>query len=319
MSETVVGLQKRALNIRRDIITMLAAAGSGHPGGSLGVADVMAALYFDIMKWNPKNPHDKKRDLLVLSNGHIVPAQYAALAEAGAIKKHELMSLRQLGSRLQGHPERSVMSWMEVTSGPLGSGLSEAAGMAWAILYRDQKNFSPTSFVPSKPAVSAGFFSEPGQAQNTEKNSGKPMPSNEAAAKTFPDRFVYCIVGDGELDEGNIWEGAMFASKYALENLITFVMRNQIQLDGDTEEVMPLEPLKEKWESFGWQVLEVDGHNIESVISACELARAETDKPTAIIAHTILGKGVSFMENNSEWHGKTITPADEKRALEELK
>lgn len=264
-------IERHAKNMRREIIKMLAIAGSGHPAGSLGATDIVAALYFEIMKWSPKNPKMKNRDLFVLSNGHIVPAQYAALAEAKAIKKHQLATLRQLGSPLQGHPEREMMNWMEISSGPLGSGLSEAAGMALGIKMNKQ------------------------------------------------DRFVYCLVGDGELDEGNIWEGMMFANKYNLGNLIVFVLRNNIQLDGDTEKVMPLEPLHEKWESFGWHVQEIDGHNVDSILNACELARAEENSPSVIIAHTIPGKGVGFMENDYAWHGKTITKADEKRALEALK
>lgn len=266
----VMQIEQCAKNIRRDIIKMIAVAGSGHPAGSLGVADIMAALYFDIMKWSPKNPNMKDRDLLILSNGHVVPAQYAALAEAGAIKKHQLGTLRQLGSPLQGHPERIAMPWMEITSGPLGSGLSEAAGMAQGIKMRGQN------------------------------------------------RFVYCLVGDGELDEGNIWEGMMFANKYRLGNLITFVLRNNIQLDGDTEDVMPLEPLKEKWESFGWHVQEIDGHDVNSIVESCEKARAEEDKPSVILAHIIPGKGVSFMESDYRWHGKAISPEEARRALEEL-
>jgi len=261
-------IEKHAKNIRRNILKMIAIAGSGHPAGSLGVTDIMAALYFSVMKYNISNPNDPNRDILVLSNGHIVPAQYATLAEIGAIKENELWTLRQLGSRLHGHPVRTMMPWMEITSGPLGSGLSEAAGMALGI-------------------------------------------NNQ--------RFVYTIVGDGELNEGNIWEGAMFASKYKLGNLITFVMRNNIQLDGDTEDVMPLEPLDEKWRSFGWHVLEIDGNNVQSVIDAAEEARANTTKPTVIIAHTIPGKGVSFMEDDFNWHGKSPNQEELKRALGELK
>lgn len=263
-------IKKRACRMRREVIKMIATAGSGHPGGSLGAVDIIASLYFGIMKWPSKNSKLKDRDLFVLSNGHIVPAQYAALAEAGAIKKHELMTLRQLGSPLQGHPWRVACPWMEITSGPLGSGLSEAAGMALGIKMKQQK------------------------------------------------RFVYCLVGDGELDEGNIWEGLMFANKYNLGNLVIFVLRNNIQLDGDTEDVMPLEPLREKWESFGWHTQEIDGHNIKSIIESCELARAEENRPSVIIAHTVPGKGVSFMENDYSWHGREITMAEEKRALAEL-
>lgn len=271
MSVTVGQIEKHAKNIRRNILRMIHIAGSGHPAGALGSADIFAALYFDIMKFNRKNPKDLKRDLLCLSNGHIVPAQYATLAEIGAIKESELWTLRQLGSRLQGHPVRTVFPWMEITSGPLGSGMSEAAGMALGIKMNQEE------------------------------------------------RFVYCVVGDGELDEGNIWEGAMFANKYRLDNLIVFVMRNNIQLDGDTEDVMPLEPLDEKWRSFGWQVLEIDGHNIQSIIDSASEARAVMDKPTVIIAHTIPGKGVSFMENDYKWHGGAPNDQELKRALEELR
>ena len=274
---TVGQIEKHATNIRRNVLKMIHIAGSGHPAGTLGAADIMAALYFDILKYNPKKPKDPERDILALSNGHIVPVQYAALAEAGAIKENELWTLRQLGSRLQGHPVRTMMPWMEITSGPLGSGMSEAAGMALGIkrsLFR----------------------------------------SNSKDRQ----RFVYCIVGDGELDEGNIWEGAMFASKYRQGNLVVFVMRNNIQLDGDTEDVMPLEPLDEKWHSFGWHVLEIDGHNVQSIIDAASEARSVIDKPTVIIAHTIPGKGVSFMEGNYKWHGKTPSDQELKQALEEL-
>ena len=271
MSITTKQIEKHTKNIRRNILKMIHIAGSGHPAGALGVADIMAALYFEIMKFNPKNPKDPKRDILALSNGHIVPAQYAALAEIGAIKENELWTLRQLGSRLQGHPVRVMMPWMELTSGPLGSGMSEAAGMALGI-------------------------------KMNKKN-----------------RFVYSIVGDGELNEGNIWEGAMFASKYKLGNLVVYIMRNNIQLDGDTEDVMPLEPLDEKWRSFGWHVLEIDGHNVQSVIDATSEARSVTDKPSVIIAHTVPGKGVSYMEGDYEWHGKTPNEQELKKALEELR
>jgi transketolase len=270
MSETLVQIERHALTMRRAIIKMLYLAGSGHPAGSLGAADVMAALYFGVMNYNPRNPADPQRDLLALSNGHIVPAQYAALAEAGLIPEAELATLRQLGSRLQGHPVRTMLPWLEITSGPLGSGLSEAAGMATAIK----------------------------------------MDKSQ--------RYVYCIVGDGELDEGNIWEAALFAAKYKLDNLLTIIMRNNIQLDGDTEEVLPLEPLREKWQSFGWHTIEIDGHNIERIIEACSEARAVSDQPSVIIAHTIPGKGVSFMENDFTWHGRTITEAECKKALHEL-
>jgi transketolase len=271
MSITVNQIEKHARNIRRNVLKMIHIAGSGHPAGALGVADIMAALYFEILNYNPKNPHDPNRDILALSNGHIVPAQYAALAEVGVIAESELWTLRQLGSRLQGHPVRTMLPWLEITSGPLGSGLSEAAGMALGIKLNQQR------------------------------------------------RFVYVIVGDGELDEGNIWEGAMFANKYHLDNLVVFVMRNNIQLDGDTEDIMPLEPLDAKWRSFGWNELSIDGHNVQSIIDATSQARAMTGRPTVIIAYTTPGKGVSFMEGDYRWHGQAPNQQELEQALEELK
>ncbi|MDR1197143.1 MAG: transketolase [Candidatus Nomurabacteria bacterium] len=268
MSQTILQIEQHARRMRREVIRMIALAGSGHPASSLGLCDVFATLYFEVLRYNPRRADDPERDILVLSAGHAVPAQYAALAEAGLIPEAELATLRQFGSRLQGHPEREKLAWLETTSGPLGSGLSEAAGMAWAI---DKK------------------------------------------------RFVYCIMGDGELDEGNIWEGAMFASKYSLGNLIGIVDRNGIQLDGDTENIMPLEDLRAKWEAFGWQVLEIDGNNVQSFIEACAAARAETERPSLILAHTVPGKGVSFMENDYRWHGQAPDEAQVRKALEGLK
>lgn len=269
MSESVVQIEKHAQNMRRNIIKMISGAGSGHPAGALGLADIFAALYFDILDYNPKKPLDPNRDILVLSAGHVVPAQYAALAEAKLIPMYELDTFRRLGSRLQGHPERTALPWMETTSGPLGCGVSQAAGMAWAI-----------------------------KSEN---------------------RFVYCITGDGELDEGNIWEAAMFAAKYKLGNLTVIVDRNNIQLDGDTEDIMPLESLRDKWQAFGWHVLEIDGNNITSIIDAASAARAVTDKPSVIIAHTTPGRGVGFMENNYKWHGTAPDNEQAKKALEELR
>src|SRR3970040_694138 len=217
-------LEKKANEIRSDIIKMLEHAGSGHSAGPLGLADIFTAFYFHILKHDPKNPDWEERDILILSNGHCVPVRYAAMAHAGYFPKKELMTRRQLGSRLQGHPERLRLPGMETTSGPLGSGLSEACGMALAL--RMDK------------------------AQH---------------------RWVYVIMSDGELDEGNSWEGAMLASKYKLNNLIAIVDRNNIQIDGPTEIVMPLEDLRGKWESFGWHVLEIDGNDIEAVIDAAAM------------------------------------------------
>ncbi len=270
---TTSQIAQMANTIREDIIRMLEHAGSGHSAGPLGLADIFAALYFDIMKHDPKNPDWEGRDRLVLSNGHTVPVRYATMARAGYFPVEELMTLRQLGSRLQGHPERVRLPGMETTSGPLGSGLSQAAGMAYVMQYID-------------PA---------------------------------PQQWVYVVMGDGELDEGNIWEAAMFAGKNKLHNIIGFIDRNNIQIDGNTEQVMPLEDLKAKWESFGWHVQEIDGHNVESIIDACSMARAIVEKPSVIIAHTIPGKGVPFMEYDYHWHGAPPNSDQAKEALKKLR
>lgn len=270
---TIRQLDQKANDIRKDIIRMLEAAGSGHSAGPLGMADLLTALYFNIMKHDPAHPDWEGRDVFFLSNGHTVPVQYAAMAEAGYFPVEELLTLRKFGSRLQGHPERIKLPGLENTSGPLGSGLSQAAGYAYSLQYID--------------AISH--------------------------------RFVYAIMGDGELNEGNIWEAAMFAGKYKLGQLITFVDRNNIQIDGTTEDVMPLEDLRGKWESFGWHVQEIDGHNIESIIDAASMARAITNKPSVIIAHTIPGKGVDFMEYDYKWHGAPPNAEQARIALKKLR
>lgn len=269
---TLQELETIAVEIREDIIRMLEHAGSGHSAGPLGLADIFTALYFDILTFDPKKPDWDKRDLLLLSNGHCIPVQYAAMAHAGYFDKTELMTLRQLGSRLQGHPERLRLPGLETTSGPLGCGLSQAAGMALALRMDNQQQ-----------------------------------------------RWVYVVMGDGELDEGNIWEAAMLAGKYKLNNIIGIVDRNNIQIDGPTESVMPLEDLKSKWESFGWHVLEIDGNNIDDVIDACAMARAIIEKPVVIIAHTIPGKGVDFMEYDFHWHGAPPNHEQAVKALHELR
>lgn len=254
---TLEDLERKAHDIRMDIIRMLEEAGSGHSAGPLGLADIFAALYFDIMHYDAKKPDWDERDIFLLSNGHCVPVQYAAMAHAGFFDRKELMTLRKFGSRLQGHPERKLLPGLENTSGPLGCGLSQAAGMSLA------------------------------------------MRMNAQQSK----RWIYTVMGDGELNEGNVWEAAMLAGKYKLYNIIGIIDRNNIQIDGPTEDVMPLEDLRDKWESFGWHVQEIDGHNIESVIDACSMARAITEKPSVIIAHTIPGKGVEYMEYDFRWHG----------------
>jgi transketolase len=269
---TLSELEHKANSLRQDVIRMLQTAGSGHTAGALGMADILAALYFNILNIDPKNPDWSERDIFFLSNGHTVPIQYAAMAEAGFFDKSELMTLRKLGSRLQGHPERTMLPGLETTSGPLGSGLSQAAGVAYAFQYLDNQKH----------------------------------------------RFVYTIMGDGELDEGNVWEAAMFAGKYKLSQLICFIDRNNIQIDGNTEDVMPLEDLRGKWESFGWYVIDIDGNNIESIIDAVNTAKAITNRPCMIIAHTIPGKGVDFIEYDYKWHGVPPTADQAKEALEKL-
>ncbi|MDZ7786141.1 MAG: transketolase [Candidatus Saccharibacteria bacterium] len=269
---TLEELERIAYDIRGDVIRMLEHAQSGHSAGPLGLADIFTALYFDVMRHDPKNPTWEERDILLLSNGHCVPVQYATMAHAGYFPKKELMTLRQLGSRLQGHPERTKLPGLENTSGPLGSGLSQAAGMALAMRLDKQQH-----------------------------------------------RWVYVMMGDGELNEGNIWEAAMFAGKEKLNNLTGIVDRNNIQIDGPTETVMPLEDLKAKWQAFGWHVIEIDGHNIEDFIDATAMAKAIVEKPVVILAHTIPGKGVDFMEYDFHWHGAPPNHEQAKEALHDIR
>ncbi len=269
---TIEQLERRANSIREDIIRMLEHAGSGHSAGPLGLADIFTALYFDILKHDPKKTDWEERDILLLSNGHCVPVRYVTMAHAGYFDRKELMTLRQFGSRLQGHPERLRLPGLENTSGPLGCGLSQAAGMSLAMRMDGQHH-----------------------------------------------RWVYVVLGDGELNEGNIWEAAMLASKYRLNNIIGIIDRNNIQIDGPTENVMPLEDLKDKWEAFGWHVIEIDGNDIEAIIDACAMARAIVEKPVMIIAHTIPGKGVDFMEYDFHWHGAPPNHEQAVKALHELR
>jgi transketolase len=271
-SLSIEELKLKANTIRQDIIRMLEHAGSGHSAGPLGIADVFTALYFDVLKHDPKNPDWPQRDILLQSNGHCVPVRYAAMAEAGYFPREELLTLRKLGSRLQGHPERTRLPGLETTSGPLGSGLSQACGMALA-MRMDNVNH----------------------------------------------RWIYVVMGDGEQDEGNVWEAAMLAGKYKLSNIIAITDRNNIQIDGPTETVMPLESLRAKWEAFGWLVLEIDGNNIQAVIDACAEARAITEKPVMIIALTVPGMGVDFMEYDFNWHGKPPDHEQAVKALHELR
>jgi len=269
--EKVAFLEGKADEIRTEIIKMLVESGSGHSAGPLGMADIFAAFYFHILNHRSGEPMWEDRDRLILSNGHICPVRYAAMALAGYFPVSELKTLRKINSRLQGHPHRGSLPGVETTSGPLGSGLSQAIGVA----------------------LSA-------------KLDGKKW-------------HTYCFMSDGEHNEGNTWEAIMFAGKNRMRNITTVIDRNNIQIDGHTEEVMPIEPLHEKYAAFGWHVLEIDGHNMYEIAAAVHEAKAIYEKPTAIIAHTIPGKGVSFMENNYLWHGKPPTEAEAKIAIEEIR
>jgi transketolase len=264
-------LEKHAEEIRETIISMLVAAGSGHTAGPLGMADIFAALYFHILEHDPKNPEWPERDRLILSNGHICPVRYAAMAHAGYFPVKECLTLRHFGSRLQGHPERVRLPGIETTSGPLGEGLPQAGGIAYALRMDGKKN------------------------------------------------HTFVVMGDGEQDEGIIWEAVMFIGKNKLSNLTAIIDRNNIQIDGMTEDVMPLESLRAKYEAFGWHVLEVDGHNIAEVIRVVDEARAIYEKPTVIIAHTIPGKGVPEIEFDYRWHGKPPTAEEGKRFMKEIR
>jgi transketolase len=259
-----------AYRVRRHILESTTLAGSGHPGGSLSCVDILVALYFHVMRHDPKNPDWPDRDRFVLSKGHAAPALYAVLAEAGYFPVEELKSLRKFGSRLQGHPVRGTVPGVENSSGSLGNGLAIANGMALAA-----------------------------------KLDGRPYR-------------VYVLLGDGECQEGLIWEAAMFASHYKIDNLTAFVDRNGLQIDGPTERVMSLEPLAAKWRAFGWEAMEIDGHDFRSIIEVCEKAKEIKGKPTVVICHLIKGRGIRFMEWVTGYHGKTIPPSDLPKALAEL-
>ena len=263
-------LEETANQIRQDIVEMLTEAGSGHTAGPLGMADIFTALYFHILKYDPKNPDWEERDRLVLSNGHICPVRYAVMARTGYFPVEELKTLRKFGTRLQGHPHRTALPGVETTSGPLGSGLSQAVGMAIASKM-DKKKFN-----------------------------------------------IYCLMSDGEQEAGQTWEAAMLAGKLKLDNLTALIDRNNIQIDGMTENIMPLEPLRAKYETFNWHVLEINGHNFGEIINAFETAQGIYEKPVLIIAHTIPGKGVSEIEFDYKWHG-IPQPEEAKKFLAELR
>lgn len=263
-------LKEIATQIRKDIIEAVHAAGSGHPGGSLSAADILAVLYFHKMKIDPKNPKWEERDKFVLSKGHAAPVLYAALAEKGYFPKEELLKLRHTGAMLQGHPEMKGIPGVEMSTGSLGQGFSAAIGMALAA--------------------------------RLDKKSNR----------------IYTLLGDGEVQEGIVWEAAMAASHYKLDNLTAILDFNGLQIDGHNDEVMSIHPIHEKWESFGWHVLTIDGHNMEEIIDALEKAETIKQKPTMIIAKTIKGKGVSFMENQVGWHGNAPKKEEAQQALKEL-
>jgi len=259
-----------AYEIRHSVIEMLAHAGSGHLAGSLGMADIFAALYFHVLRHKPKEPEWEERDRLILSNGHIAPVRYAAMAHAGHFPLEELRTLRQFGSRLQGHPERTRLPGLETTSGPLGDGLTQAAGIALG-LRMDKR-----------------------------------------------DARVYAVLSDGEQQCGVTWEAAMFAGATKLSNLTVIIDRNDIQISGPTEKVMPIEPLREKYEAFNWNVLTVDGHDVEMFVDAVEQAKNVHERPTAIIAHTTAGKGVPEIEGDHRWHGRAPTKEEAVSFLQQL-
>jgi len=270
-AQRIKSLELLVSEIRQEIVKMLAESQSGHTAGSLDIVEVLVSLYFQVLKHNPDGPKWDDRDRFILSAGHLAPALYTTLSYAGYFPKRELLTLRKINSKLQGHPHNLSLTGIETSSGPLGQGLSQACGMALSALLDKEK------------------------------------------------WQVFCLMSDGEQDEGQVWEAAMFASKYKLANLTVIIDRNNIQIGGYCEQIMPLEPLREKYESFGWQVLEVDGHNIEKIINILGESEKVQDKPQLIIAHTIAGFGVSFMENDWVWHGKAPSSEEAQKALLELK
>ena len=271
MEYSIEDLSRIAYRIRMHVIEMTSRAGSGHPGGSLSSAELMAALYFRVMKHDPKNPAWDERDKFVLSKGHVAPVLYAALAEAGYFSIETLPTLRKMGSILQGHPVRGKVPGVEMSTGSLGQGLSMCCGMSLAARL-DKK-----------------------------------------------DTQMYCLLGDGELQSGQVWEAAMLAGHYKLDNITAFIDRNHLQITGDTEKAIGLDPLADKWKAFRWNVIETDGHCIQSIIDACEKAKKFKGMPTMIILNTVKGKGVSFMEGNADFHGKACKPDEEEKAKCELR
>jgi transketolase len=270
--EDVSVLTELCKDVRKDILSMIYIAGSGHPGGSLSATELLVTLFFNVMNHNPKNPEDKQRDRFILSKGHAAPVYYSVLARSGYFDVSELENLRRINSKLQGHPDKSKFPLMETTSGGLGQGLSISAGKALALKLEN---------IPSK---------------------------------------IYCLMGDGELDEGQVWESLATIHKYNWNNLIIIIDHNKIQLDGTNAEIKDLEPLAAKFKAFGYEVLEVDGHNINELLNTYNYAKELSDnkKNVIILAETIKGKGVSFMENTSEWHGKAPNKEQYEKAMKEI-
>ncbi len=269
-ADVIAELERKANLIRSHVIRMTRAAGSGHPGGSLSSTDLISALFFKVMNHRPSDPYWDDRDRFVLSKGHAAPAYYAALAESGYFPIDELMTLRKLNTRLQGHPSMNKLPGVEMSTGSLGQGLSVANGM--------------------------------GLAAKLDRKTHR----------------IYCICGDGEMQSGQIWEAAMLGAHFELDNVTAFVDRNMLQIDGPTEKIMSIEPLADKWKAFGWNVIEIDGHDMRQILDACDRAKDTRSKPTMVIAHTVKGKGVSFMENALSFHGKTPNEEEAKKALKEL-
>ena len=276
IEESVDKIEARANNMRKNIIKMLKEAGSGHPGGSLSAADIVASLYFGgVMNYSEADPQHPERDYFILSKGHAAPVLYAALAELGSVPEDELLTLRKLHSRLQGHPDSKKLPGVEVSTGSLGQGLSIAAGVALGVRIDQQRDGGPK-------------------------------------------RRVFTLIGDGEIEEGQVWEAAMFAAHYHLDNLVAIVDNNNLQIDGDVRDVAGLDNISSKFKSFGWQTIEVDGHDVGAVVTALKTATLLYGSPVCIVAHTVKGKGVSFMENQAGWHGKAPNEEQAKEALAEL-
>ena len=269
-AEIIDALKTKTLEIRRSILKMVYDADSGHIGGSFSAAELLVALYYQIMDHRPQNPKWQKRDRFILSKGHCTPLLYAVLADCGYFPKEDLTQFRRPGSHLQGHPYQPKTPGVEASTGTLGLGLSTAMGMALGAKLRNQSN------------------------------------------------YYYILCGDGELQEGQIWEAALFGSKYKLDNVIAFVDRNYLQTDGNTEDVMPLDPLPVKWRAFGWNTFEIDGHDFSQILDVVDRAKAVGSRPTMIICHTVKGKGVSFMEDRMEWHSGSPNAVKYREALDEL-